>query len=52
MSLEKDEQESLERLREIYPDATEEKLREAHRRLSAYVRLILRIQDHFERDED
>ncbi|MCH7665257.1 MAG: hypothetical protein IH936_04925 [Acidobacteria bacterium] len=52
MSLDKDEQESFERLREVYPDATEEKLKEAHRRLSAYVRLVLRIQEHLEQERD
>ena len=52
MSSDKEEQESLERLRGIYPDATEEELKEAHRRLTAYVRLVLRIQERLEQELD
>ena len=52
MSPDKDERESLERLREVYPDATEEELKEAHARLSAYVRLVLRIQERLEQERN
>ncbi len=35
-------------IEDLYPDATSEEREEAHRRLSAYVRLVLRIQEHTE----
>ena len=35
-------------IEDLYPDATREQREEAHRRLSAYVRLVLRIQEHME----
>ena len=35
-------------IEELYPDATDEECKEARRRLEAYVRLVLRIQDRLE----